>query len=377
MHNLSISLQDINSRSDLIWDFVDWTSSSNLHHEQLRPTHPNLRKQTYADLQKLMSEISKSNSILRRMTIDEYLVLQSSYIIKPLASVEFKPKIRIAGELHNKPVAIRPKNLHFRRKFAATYTFFSENRDLMHHPFLNSHTSRPRSERINFIVPLNGRIDDFKIFLNNFMTEFCHKGENVSITVVYFPTKISSAVYNPAIEIKISPLQSDEISKVKAELENIKPFCPQQNIIIVDDGKTFSRGLALQIGAERTRNEDSVDELLFFCDVSVVLKRDVAYNIRENTVRGLQVYYPIIFNQYDPSRTHGTNEKFNVHGWRDQFTLDETSGFWSAASIYSILSIYKSDFMSTEGFDLSKRGWGVEEEKFVSIMDIRLYSLLV
>lgn len=356
------------SRSDHIWDFVDWTATSNLHHQQSQPIHTSFRTMISADLHESIGEISKRSSIVGKMKIDKTSVLESWYSIKLLESVDFQSKIRIAGTLRGKPVAIRLKNVHFRRVFTATYAFFNEDSDLMQHSLLNSLASQSISERINFIVPVNGRHDNFKRFLSNFVTEFCSEDDNISITVVYFPATKSSVIEDDSdIDMRMAPLQSEEISKAKAELESMKPYCRQQQMkfIAIANGRPFSRGLALQIGAERTRHVDSVDELLFFCDVTIDLKRAVASSIRGKTARGQQVFYPIVFIQYNPLHIYGIDEKFEAYDRPVPFSLDEMSGLWSSSS-YAALSIYKSDFMATEGFDLSSRGWGIEEEKLVS-----------
>ena len=44
------------------------------------------------------------------------------------------------------------------------------------------------------------------------------------------------------------------------------------------------------------------NEVLFFCDVDVLFSRKFLENCRQNTKLGKQVYFPILFSEYDKSK---------------------------------------------------------------------------
>jgi len=103
-------------------------------------------------------------------------------------------------------------------------------------------------------------------------------------------------------------------------------------------------------------NENEV----FFCDVDLIFSPDILLHIRRNTVRGKQVYYPVFFSQYNPQAFRNNKRQDKV-----QFRFDEHDGFWRSFS-YGVVSMYKCDYDKTGGFDLSIKGWGLEDLLLVS-----------
>ena len=128
-------------------------------------------------------------------------------------------------------------------------------------------------------------------------------------------------------------------------------------------GAEFSRGAGLQLAAESvTRDDSRSGEVLFFCDVDLVFTRDILSHIRRNTVVGRQVYYPVFFSQYDPALVYAQRARP-----QSPFSFDELDGFWRYFS-YGMVALYSSDFARTPGFDLTIRGWGLEDVHLVSLV---------
>ena len=130
-------------------------------------------------------------------------------------------------------------------------------------------------------------------------------------------------------------------------------------LIVLEKGKEFSRGIGLQ---EASRQIENRNKILFFCDVDLVFAPDTLSLIRQNTVRGRRVYYPVFFSLYDPNVVYAEKERLGTH-----FSFEELDGIWRYFS-YGMLSIYKSDFDRTEGFDVDICGWGLEDIEMVRKM---------
>lgn len=96
---------------------------------------------------------------------------------------------------------------------------------------------------------------------------------------------------------------------------------------------------------------------MFFIDVDIVFTESALYRIRANTLLGRQIYFPVVFSQYDPKVVHE-----DTRG-QERFTISETSGYWRQFG-FGIVSLYKQDYSKVGGFDLSIEGWGKEDVDF-------------
>jgi chondroitin sulfate synthase len=146
-------------------------------------------------------------------------------------------------------------------------------------------------------------------------------------------------------------------------VQRLQQKYPLSRTYIVPSSGSFARAEALELGA--AKYDDEVDNLLFLVDVDMVFTSRTLYRIRTNTVRGKQVYFPIVFSEYDPNFSYERATTLRNH-----FVLDQNSGYWRQFG-YGIVSVYKSDFKSVGGFDTGIRGWGKEDvdlfDKFVSV----------
>ncbi|KAL1454365.1 hypothetical protein WDU94_010634 [Cyamophila willieti] len=132
-----------------------------------------------------------------------------------------------------------------------------------------------------------------------------------------------------------------------------------RKISVVPVFDTFSRAKALQIGASQVRPPN---DLLFFVDVDILFTSAALQRIREHTLRMRQVYFPIVFSQYDPALVYSRETA------PDHFQISEEAGYWRTFG-YGIAGCYKTDFDKVGGFDSSISGWGKEDvdlfDKFV------------
>ena len=216
-------------------------------------------------------------------------------------------------------------------------------------------TSLNNDTVINFLMALSGRRKIFLRFLENFETAFLQKNERVNLWISYFPKEHLRV--NKTAELIGGIFDEDALFMRKA-INTLRAKYPERliEVIVLEKGKVFSRGIGLQEASKRIENRN---EILFFCDVDLVFAPDTLSHIRRNTVRGKRVYYPVFFSQYDPDVVYAEKERPRTH-----FSFEELDGFWRYFS-YGMLSIYKSDFDRTEGFDVDIRGWGLEDIEMV------------
>ena len=200
-----------------------------------------------------------------------------------------------------------------------------------------------RNEWINIIVPLSGRVETFKQFMEMFVEQGIKKDQKVFLTLVYFG--------------------SDGLQDVKDLLASVSEEHQFTHYKVIERTEEFSRGVGLFAGAEAW-NKGNV--LLFFCDVDVFFKDGFLDRCRLNTVPATKVYYPIVFSLYNPSIVYGSKKQ--TPDWREQLVLARESGFWRTFG-FGMTCMYRSDFLFMRGFDTKIQGWGFE--------DVKLYRKLV
>lgn len=196
---------------------------------------------------------------------------------------------------------------------------------------------------VNFILPLAGRLEQFKRFMKNF-EQVCltatqssssqNSGQNgkVSLMVLYF------AEHAPEKEHK------DLFTRVKEKNPNI-------NMKWINMEGRFSRALALTVGAA----QHDKSSLLFFCDVDLEFNAEFLSRCRANTIKSKQVYYPIVFSQFAPEIAFRNERRPNT-----SFYYGEDAGFWREYA-FGITCQYRADFDAIGGFDTTIQGWGMED----------------
>ena len=189
---------------------------------------------------------------------------------------------------------------------------------------------------INVIVPLSGRIDKFQEFINRFLNVGVRYDRKVFLTVVYFGTKDRDKLRS--------------IIRQLDEQENFKGF----KLIFTD--QEFSRGAGLQKGAEVW---EGGNVLMFFCDVDIYFNPEFLERCRLHSSPGEKVYYPIVFSQYNPVITYGGEAAPQL---TQQMRISKDTGFWRDFG-FGMSCQYRDDFFNVGGFDLTIKGWGMEDVK--------------
>ena len=195
-------------------------------------------------------------------------------------------------------------------------------------------------KKIYFILPLAGRLPVFQRFLQSYERVCLQTGLNVRLVVVLFPTFTDD----------------DPRSEIRTSIENCrKRFGRTQtafDVQIMERQERFARATALEVGASSCHD----DCLLVFIDVDMDFTADTLHRIRSHTIRHKQVYFPIVFSQYDPF--FGTNE--SAASVVNAFDINRERGYWRFYG-FGIASLYRSDLQRVGGLNVSIRGWGQED----------------
>lgn len=201
-----------------------------------------------------------------------------------------------------------------------------------------------RSEHINLIMPLMGRFDTFQRFMRNLENVVFIPRANARLVLVLYKTADDPASYHKSIDL-VDAYRSKHGRHV---------------IEVVLANSEFSRGPGLQLGAELC----DVESLLFFVDVDIMFTGAALDRIRMNTRRGSQVYFPIVFSQFDPIPVCFPGSwHCDCSGPRcvlNPQDISQDAGYWRQFG-FGIASMYRSDYHRVGGFDLSIRGWGKED----------------
>ncbi|CAF1475031.1 unnamed protein product [Rotaria magnacalcarata] len=203
---------------------------------------------------------------------------------------------------------------------------------------------------IHMIVPVSGRLPTLKRLLTNFYQVVIHNNDtdllNIHLHVILMETAEDSGE-------RMSTL-ADYIKKFIEDHQTSRIHLIQVN------ERNFTRGYARSYGASRFNDTD----LLFFIDLDMVFTRELFPRIRHHTILHKQVYFPIIFSQYDPNywETQLSPSNFSSFHFRDD------TGYWRQYG-FGMLGIYKADLKLSGNWNVEISGWGKE--------DVEIYDKLV
>ncbi|XP_072928097.1 chondroitin sulfate synthase 3-like [Hemitrygon akajei] len=242
-----------------------------------------------------------------------------------------KPFMKEAEELNARELAESINN------DAQSFSFLSNSLKIFS-PFQFTESTKELRQRndqkVHILVPLTGRYDIFVRFMENFEKTCLIQKQNVKLSILLFN---SDSVPNEGNHMEL--------------MRELNLKYPKADMTILPMRGEFSRGLALEMGSSSFHN----DSLLLFCDVDLIFTPDFLQRCRDNTIQGEQVYFPVIFSQYDPKIVYGSNPVND-----NNFVFTKKTGFWRDYG-FGIVCIYKSDLLQVGGFDISIQGWGLED----------------
>ena len=225
----------------------------------------------------------------------------------------------------------------------------------LQHPFGNLvYMVEPLKERtpyVHFLLPLAGRLEPFRRFMKTFEDICLKTNQRVKLLILYFKDAIAD---------------TGQYSIFSKYVKNY----PKADLKWIAMKGAFSRSLALSMGASQFPKK----ALLFFCDVDLEFDPYFLNRCRNNAIQGKQVYYPIVFSQYDP-RIAFRNETVPS----TPFFYGKDAGFWRMYA-FGIACIYRSDLIAIGGFDTTIQGWGLEDvdlyERFVASKEYDIFRAI-
>lgn len=222
-------------------------------------------------------------------------------------------------------------------------------------PFLNpvisqSSSADQRDDRptIYILLPYHARPQRLRLFLST----FC-----------YLQATIKDYHLVLVVSLLRQPGDTQDLKIAKTFVFHKRPSCASNVHVEYNDGdKTgeFSRSVALRQAATRASAPDNV---LFQCDVDMIIRPGFFHRCVHNSIPGKQVYFPVFYSLYP----YGNSRP----------VIMERNGFWRFSS-FGMTCIRKRDFDLTGAFtDAETRfhGWGGED--IYQVETIRNASKLV
>ncbi len=226
--------------------------------------------------------VSKDKNISKEF-LSQNDSLNIYFQIDPLVGRSFRVHSKWNNAKHKSNRTVE-NTLHFVRQYFTQLEFVEcpfPLTSVKHNEGDNETNDEPndiKESKINFIVPLSERLSRFSEFISQFEQQFLRWEEKVSIVFVLF-NYIWYKTQNEKVIQKVRQFKSDYTKHM---------------FKVVMVGGQFQRSAALQAGASIFPD----NALLFFIDIDCLLSRDILHRIRTNTIRGKQVFFPIMFSRY-------------------------------------------------------------------------------
>lgn len=190
---------------------------------------------------------------------------------------------------------------------------------------------------VHFIVPFSGRPTNLIRFLDYYATQLLAKNYKMHLVIVLFITPKET--------------NNDSVTFVRNLTNKYKKLYPKHEFFLTVTRGEFNRGKGITLGLNSRKDDD----LVVFMDVDLIFTSQYVDRIILYTRQNEQSYFPIFYSEFDPEKTRIISE--------DPFEISENRGFWRYYS-YGMVSIYKSDYLKTKGFNLDILGWGQEDLQF-------------
>lgn len=204
-----------------------------------------------------------------------------------------------------------------------------------------SGSSNSKKDKIVFALAISGRFEAYSRFLETYEEVAIRSDKHTDLLVVIFGD-------NSILRKHLKPL---------IELNN---KYRNQKINYIHLNQDFSRGVALDTASRSSYISDN--DIILFIDVDMVFSQVTLDRIRYNTIQSRQVYFPIVFSEYEPSEE---NPPYDTH-FNKNVEVTNNTGYFRQYG-FGICAIYKSDIFDPDinGFDRDITGWGLEDVKFL------------
>jgi chondroitin sulfate synthase len=190
-------------------------------------------------------------------------------------------------------------------------------------------------------MPLSSRLNTFKQFIAMFEENCLEANEPVKLAIVLFSENKDQQAIQENFQIK------DIFYRLKQKYSH-------DVLHLVELQHKFSRSIGCETGASLF----PPSALLFFIDVDMIFTKDFLTRLRLNTIESKQVYFPIVFSQYDLNPgIFGIEIKPNVN---EYFRFHSDYGNWRLFG-FGMVGVYHSDLKRVGGFNTTIVGWGKED----------------
>ena len=328
--NVDFYHQD-NTGSQLQWKFITTKGVFDIKSQHFRsfsfPVMDGLNRALGKTMKHLDDHYSRVLGQAKKSSIQLKQVDYCYLRVNPIHGVQFSFALHMKVQDAQLKQAWRPTKPEYHRTYVQQG--FSKIQSIV------KENSQNRSRTVHFIVPLKGKLSELQRLLESLRNSFLTTGEEIAVLVIYFP------------ENSFPKKHIDTFNKFQSDY-------PGTKFRWVNITGKFNRAKARQKGAEYFGD----NSLLFFCDVDFVFKTEFVHHCRDNTIKGKQVYFPIIFSQYNPEVAY-----FGVNKPTTDFIYTNTAGLWRTYG-FGAVCIYSNDVKKVGGWNTRIEGWGKEDVDF-------------
>ena len=342
------------------WDFIKKSIFSNHHSNPRRGLEQSLSGSVDDVIMQIMHLVNK-NARQRGRTIDFKEILYGYHRANPLYGTDYVLDLLLIYRKHKGRRMTVPVRRHAYLQQSFLDAQYIEEIPTYHpQPSVGAQVLQlfqqfagrlydkeldKRTETIHMIMPLSGRFKILQRFMRNFEEVCLKRGQNVQLHMVVFNNEKEDMALERTIDL----------------LQRYQHHYRGNYIEIIQANGVFNRGRGIELGASRCKG----DSLMYFVDVDIVFNSDSLTRIRLLTKQGHQVYFPIVFSQFDPVTVCKDQPPYCVcsakshcfiHPW--DFCLK--TGYWRQFG-FGIAAMYRSDMLAVGGFDLTIEGWGKED----------------
>lgn len=189
---------------------------------------------------------------------------------------------------------------------------------------------------VHIILPYSRREQRLRLFVQNFLLLRTQYSERVELIVSVVRTYLE--------DIRVVRSLIDELlvdQRYQGVLSSIRIHENNGDV----EGK-FSRGVAVREASKLVRGANSV---VFHCDVDMLILPTFMDRCRQNSVLGLQVYFPVFYSLYPYANAEPK--------------IAERNGFWRKTS-FGMTCMCKGDFEMVGAYENAEtqfHGWGSED----------------
>ena len=146
--------------------------------------------------------------------------------------------------------------------------------------------------------------------------------------------------------------------EIDTKIHQMSTMYPSHGLHLILLQGSFQRAIAFQNAVSLFAD----NALLFLVDIDCSIDQSLMRRIRFNTHQGRQIFFPIMFSQYNPKVVSLFNRTYEGNNYQ---RFASNNGYWRASS-YGQVALFKSDFDAVGGFNTDIRGWGKEDIDFAS-----------